>query len=60
MERRWKLLTLFSFSVLAVGVSLWLGRLSFSTSEKPSLSVKSVDDYWSETGLSPDSLRDVV
>ncbi|MBX3040086.1 MAG: PDZ domain-containing protein [Bdellovibrionaceae bacterium] len=60
MERRWKLLTLLSFTVLAIGVSLWLGRVWLSGPEKASVATKSVDDYWAETGLSPDSLRDVV
>ena len=46
---------IFSLFVLAVGVSLSLSR-----SESGSSKVKSVEDYWAETGLGPVALEDLL
>lgn len=48
-------LFIFSLFVLAVGVSLSLSRSHSGTSK-----VKSVEDYWAETGLSPVALEDLI
>lgn len=46
---------IFSLLVLAVGVSLSLSRSHSDISK-----VKSVEDYWAETGLSPAALEDLL
>lgn len=46
---------IFSLLVLAVGVSLSLSRSHSDTSK-----VKSVEDYWAETGLGPAALEDLL
>lgn len=46
---------IFSLFVLAVGVSLSLSRSNSGTSK-----VKSVEDYWAETGLGPAALEDLL
>lgn len=46
---------IFSLLVLAVGVSLSLSRSGSDTSR-----VKSVEDYWAETGLGPAALEDLL
>ncbi|WP_373998361.1 S41 family peptidase [Bdellovibrio bacteriovorus] len=45
-----------SLLVLAVGVSLSLSRTSYRDTSK----VKSVEDYWAETGLGPEALEDLL
>lgn len=46
---------IFSLLVLAVGASLFLSRINSDTSE-----VRSVEDYWAETGLGPAALEDLL
>ncbi|MBX2988411.1 MAG: PDZ domain-containing protein [Bdellovibrionaceae bacterium] len=54
--RWWKYLPVLSFSVLAAGVGLTLYRAG----QPPLIEVKSTDQYWSETGLEPKALEDLV
>ncbi|MEN0059063.1 MAG: S41 family peptidase, partial [Bdellovibrio sp.] len=55
MVRQFQIL-IFSFLLLAMGVSLYLSRVERGASSR----VKSVEDYWAETGLGSVALEDLL
>lgn len=60
MERYWKRITLFSFAFLALGVGLrWVRAIQSDQKPLPA-SLKTLDQYWAETGLGLESLSDLL